>query len=411
MTRKLIPLLTLLTTLLPGSLLAGQAVLHMPIGDPARSNREVPLVLDGVTDTSTGELVTPAQLPELLKDTGILFIGENHTNMDFHEIQYRVIRALRESGREVLIGLEMFPYTQQQSLDNWNNGLYTEQGFVELARWYKYWGYNWAYYRDIFLFARDNGITMYAINTPRKIVRDVRKKGFENLSPEEAAALPPQGITPVTDEQRQMYKAFFDEDDSLHRAISDEQLEGMFRAQITWDATMGWNALQALERHGNPDAIMVVMIGAGHVTFGLGSERQIAPHYKGKISSIIPVTVIDDEGIPVESVRASYASFIWGVDEETDPKFPVLGVSLMGSLGENPMQLIQISKGSVGERAGLKVGDVLRKMDGAPVESRAALLEKTAGYRWGDVVTLTILRDGHEMDLTVPFRRAEPAQH
>jgi membrane-associated protease RseP (regulator of RpoE activity) len=151
------------------------------------------------------------------------------------------------------------------------------------------------------------------------------------------------------------------------------------------------------------------MIGSGHVTFGLGSERQIAPYFDGKIASVIPVPVVDDDGEPVVSVRASYASFVWGIGEETEPLFPTLGVSLMGALGEDPMQLIQVSEHSVGERAGLEVGDVLLSLDGEALESRSILRRKTADYRWGDEVTLRIRRDGQEMSLQVPLRRAAPA--
>jgi len=183
----------------------------------------------------------------------------------------------------------------------------------------------------------------------------------------------------------------------------------MLRAQTTWDATMGWNALRALEKNGNPRSIMVVLIGAGHVTYGLGSARQIAPYFSGKISSVIPVPVVDDDGEPVASVRASYATFVWGIGEELEPLFPRLGVSLMGTLGADPMQLIQVSEHSVGERSSLEVGDVLLRMDGEPIDSRAALRRKTASYRWGDEVTLRIRRDGQEMSLQVPLRRETPA--
>jgi uncharacterized iron-regulated protein len=148
-------LLPALIFILPSIASADQAVLHMAIGDPARKDREVPLVLDGITDTASGEIITPAEMVKRLQDTGLLFLGETHTNLDFHKVQLRVIRELHASGREVLIGLEMFPYTQQASLDNWNKNFYTEAGFVELAGWHEYWGYNWGYYRDIFLFARD----------------------------------------------------------------------------------------------------------------------------------------------------------------------------------------------------------------------------------------------------------------
>ena len=397
-------LLPALIFILPSIASADQSVLHMAIGDPARKDREVPLVLDGITDTASGEIITPAEMVKRLQDTGLLFLGETHTDLDFHKVQLRVIRELHASGREVLIGLEMFPYTQQASLDNWNKNLYTEAGFVELAGWHEYWGYNWGYYRDIFLFARDNGLRMFAINTPRDVVTAVRKKGFEDLTEEEAAHIPSE-VAPVTDEQRQMYNAFFEVDDSLHRAIDDEALEGMYRAQTTWDATMGWNALQALQENGGPNAIMVVLIGSGHVTFGLGAERQTAPHYDGKISSIIPISVFDDVGEPVREVRASYANFIWGLPKEQESEFPTLGISLMGSLGDQPMQLIQVSAGSVGDQAGLTVEDVLISIDGTAIDSPIALRKLVSGYRWGDVVVAEIRRDDELIPIEIQFRR------
>ncbi len=388
---------------LPGLLLADQAVLHMEIGDPARRGREVPVVLDGITDTATGELVTPEEMAKRLAGTGILFIGENHTNQEFHDVQFRAIRALHEAGREVLIGLEMFPYTEQAVLDSWNGGRYTEDGFVELGRWYDNWGYHWNYYRNIFNYARDKGLKMYAVNSPRDVVKSVRTKGFENLTPEEAAHLPPRLATD-NDEHRRMYRAFFDKDDALH--MNETQLDGLYRAQTMWDATMGWNALQALKAHGGKDAIMVVLIGAGHVTFGLGAERQIDPHYDGRIASLVPVTVVDDDGKPVSKVRASYASFVWGLPEEIDTVYPSIGVSLMGALGKDPGQIIQVSKKSVAERAGIKVGDVLLAVDGTPINSDNTLRKLMAKYRWGDVANVTIRRDGKVLELAMPVRRA-----
>lgn len=387
----------------PFALMADQAVLHMKIGDPGRNGREVPLVLDGITDTSNGALITPQEMAQKLAGTGILFIGENHTDQEFHNVQFRTIKALHEAGREVLIGLEMFPYTEQALLDNWNTGLYTESGFVELAAWYDNWGYHWNYYRNIFLYAREKGINMYAVNSPREVVKSVRAKGFADLTPEEAAHLPPK-LAAENDEHRSMYRAFFDKNDTLH--MNDAALDGLYRAQTMWDATMGWNALQALKQHGGPNAIMVVLIGAGHVTFGLGAERQIDPWYDGRIASLIPVTVVDDARKPVKKVRASYANFVWGLPEEVDTVYPGIGVSLMGSLGKEPAEIIQVSENSVAERAGLKVGDVLLSFDGTPISSEKTLRKLVANYRWGDVAKAVIRRDGKETALDINFRRA-----
>ena len=388
--------------LLPMLSSAGQADLHHAIGDPARKDRKVELVLDGIVDTASDETVTPEEMAARLSDVGMLFIGETHTNIDYHRVQLRTIRALHEAGREVLIGLEMFPYTQQSSLNEWIEGDQSEQEFVEAAEWHTYWGYNWGYYREIFVYARDNGIRMFGVNTPREVVKAVRQKGFKDLTPEEAEHIP-NGVLPVTDEQRTMYRSFFDPDDALH--MSDDRLDGMLRAQATWDATMGWNSLQALRKHGGEDAIMVVLIGSGHVTYGLGSERQTAPYYDGNIASLIPVQNADPTGAPVEKVQASYANFIWGLPRADYEIYPSLGVSLMGPIGKEPTQIIQLSAGSVADRAGFQVGDVLQSLGGEPVSSGVDLRRIVSGWRWGDVATAEILRDGKEQQISIAVRR------
>jgi len=150
----------------------------------------------------------------------------------------------------------------------------------------------------------------------------------------------------------------------------------------------------------------VVLIGSGHVTYGLGAERQTAPYYEGQISSVIPVEVIDDDEVPVERVQASYANFVWGLPKMTAEIYPRLEVSLMGPIGDQPTQIIQVSENSVGERAGLLVGDVLVNIDGTPVGSSENLRKISADWRWGDVVTVDIERDGEPLQMNVPLRRA-----
>jgi uncharacterized iron-regulated protein len=217
---------------------AADRTLHLSLGDPARKDREVPLLLDGVTDARTGELLTPSGLPARLAGVRLLLVGESHTDADFHLAQLRVIQELQRSGREVLIGLEMYPETEQRWLDAWSTGALTEEGFLSLSRWYKNWGYNWGYYREIFLFARDHGLRMYALNAPREVVAAVGKKGLAGLTPEEAAHIAPH-VDTASPEHRALFKAFFEGDDPLHSAMPPEQLDRMYEAQCTWDATMG----------------------------------------------------------------------------------------------------------------------------------------------------------------------------
>ena len=106
----------------------------------------------------------------------------------------------------------MYPYTKQDLLDNWVAGRYTEEGFLEISQWYEAWGYHWDYYRAIFMFAQENGIAMYALNTPREVIAAVRKKGFEELTEEEMAQMPPD-IDTDNAEHMELFKAFFEDED------------------------------------------------------------------------------------------------------------------------------------------------------------------------------------------------------
>ncbi len=404
--RSTLKLAALATVLAPvaAALAAGSNVFDLEIGDPERKGRHAAVVLDGITDTASGELLTPREMAERLADTRILFIGEDHTDMDFHRVQARVIEELHRSGRDVMLGLEMFPYTRQEVLHQWSDGLLTEEEFVESSDWYESWGYRWDYYRRIFLLARDNGIPMFGVNIPRDQVRTVRTKGFEGLSAEQAAHMP-ASVDTDSDEHKQLFRAYFEDDDALHSAISEEQWNGMYRAQCTWDAAMGWNARMALEEHGGDNAIMVVLIGAGHVTYGLGAERQIADAFDGGISSLVPVPIRANDNQPVHEVRASYADFVWGVPPEIEPVYPSLGVSLAGAIGSAPTKVIQVSDDSVAQRAGVQFGDVLLDLDQSKLDSTVALRKQIADYDWGDSAVLRFERDGEARTLDIHFRR------
>ena len=132
----------------------------------------------------------------------------------------------------MLVGLEMFPYTEQPALDQWNGGAISEDEFLRSSHWYKHWGFDWRYYREIFLLAPE-GVQFFGVNTPREVISAVRKKGIDKLTPEEAAHLPAR-IDTGSDEHRRLFKAYFDDGDGAHamrgrrsRACSAPSAPGM----------------------------------------------------------------------------------------------------------------------------------------------------------------------------------------
>jgi uncharacterized iron-regulated protein len=400
----------LLTCAAPG-LRADDRALNLPIGDAARKNREVALVLDGITDAARGDVITPPELAARLDGVKLLFVGESHTDMEFHRVQLRVVQELHKRGRQVLVGLEMYPATaaELQWLERWHaDKALGEEAFLAESHWYKSWGYHWNYYRDIFVFARENGIRMFGVNVPRDVVQTARTKGFEALTPEQKALLPSRVDTENAEHQR-LFRAFFGEADSLHGSMPDAMFQGMFRAQCTWDAGMGWNALQALKKHGGETAIMVVLVGSGHVAYGLGAERQARLWFDGKTASVVPVPIREDEHGPlVAKVQASYADFVWGLPPSTDALYPSTGISTPEQKSGERYKVINVAKESPAAAAGFQVGDELVSIDGLAYTDKETVNRLMAGKRWGDSVDYEVLRNGQEQALTVHLRRQPP---
>ena len=399
----------LLTSCALPALRADERALDLPIGDPARRDRQAAVVLDGVTDAAKGDTLTPPELAARLDGVKLLFVGESHTDIEFHDVQLRVIQELHKRGRQVLVGLEMYPVPEQQWLDRWHSDkTLTEEAFLAESRWYKNWGYHWNYYRDIFLFTRANGIRMFGVNLPRAAVQTIRMKGFDALTPEHRALLP-EKVDVENAEHQRLFKAFFGSEDALHGSMPEPMFQAMFRAQCGWDAAMAWNAVQALNKHGGEKAIMVVLIGSGHVAYGLGAERQAKLWFDGKTASIVPVPIAEEPGAtPIAKVQASYADFVWGLPPSTDPLYPSVGISTPETKTGERYKVIMVGKESPAAAAGFKVGDELASIDGTPYTDKETVNRLMSEKRWGDAVVYKVVREGQELTLTAHLRRQPP---
>lgn len=358
-------------------------ILGLAIGDPARRDRDVSVELDSIVATETGASISAQALTEQLEDHRVVLIGEEHTGQEFHTVQLRVLELLHAENVELAVGLEMFPVERQAALDDWIRGDLDEQAFIDTADWYGSWGYNWGYYREIFLFARENAIPMVALRQPED----------EDDRPN-TAQLP---IAPPSDDHRTLVQAFFETDSPVHGGLSPEQLDSLVASQSVRDAAMASHAMAALQDQ--PDRTLVILAGTGHVLYDLGIARHLSTSDSETAVSIVPVEIEEDETI----VRASVADYVWGVPAQTYPRYPELGVVTMQA--DDGLRVIYVESESPAEAAGVETGDVLTALNGAALERRRDLGEALAPAAWGDAATVTVVRDGAAQQLTVLLRR------
>ena len=88
------------------------------------------------------------------------------------------------------------------------------------------------------------------------------------------------------------------------------------------------------------------------------------------------------------------------------------GNGLFGGMfgGVSCVQIAQLVSGSAAESAGLKVGDLILKVDDTEISSNSVLSSVMAGYNAGDTATLTIQRDGNEQAVSVTFGEYKPSE-
>ena len=110
----------------------------------------------------TGVELKKEQMFNYISGSRIIYVGETHTNIKDHEIQLEILKEMHERfPGQVSVGMEMFQTTSQGSLDLWTNGNLDEKDFERV--WHDNWAQDYAYYREIFQFIRDQKIPLIGL--------------------------------------------------------------------------------------------------------------------------------------------------------------------------------------------------------------------------------------------------------
>jgi uncharacterized iron-regulated protein len=366
--------------------------LRLELGDLRFKHQTVDVAPGQIISMETGRAVPFEAMIRDMRSVPFVHVGEAHDSLPTHELQARVIRALWEQDHRLALGLEMVPAARQEALTQWLRGGLTDEEFLRQTGWYTNWGFPFGLYRPILVFAKQHEIPLYALDTPREVVAQFRMQDGKVL-PEEVKTVAPEP-DPAEEESRFLLRKGLESmsmQAALKSAVLEKMFEDLYRARIDRETDMASRAVRTGQLEGRK---VVVLIGSGHLMFGLGVDRLVRNMSGQSSRSVIPVSVSKEEASV--TVTRSLADYIVGVAAEKKPAYPSIGLSF--KLAPDASRLMIASKPTSGAARGqdFAEGDIVLSVDGQVFSDVEALLIHLAKVPWGGEIRFRLLRAGVE---------------
>src|SRR5688500_9788144 len=220
---------------------------------------------------SKGNPVAFEQIILSIKESDVVFLGEQHDDAVGHSLQMQIFKSgfdKYRNDRKIALSLEMFERDVQTVLDEYLKDLITEKKFLDDSR---PWGNYKTDYRPLVEFAKENKLEVIAANAPRRYVNMVSRLGrnsLDNLSPEAKRWLAPLPFGEASEAYAKKFNA-------LMGKMSDAAVahNPMLASQTLWDATMAHSIAKSLK--GNKDKLIFHLNGSFHTENRLGAVEHL----------------------------------------------------------------------------------------------------------------------------------------
>ena len=345
-----------------------------------------------------------------LLQSRVIYVGETHTDYGVHLLQLQVIQALYQKYEQyktfdknmrnskatnLAIGMEMFPRSSQQALDDYIDRSINEAEFLKQSNYFKVWGFDYRLYRPIINYARKNGIQLVGLNLEKKIVSSVFKKG----GTDELTAEQWDTVAAERDLELPGYSRRLKEVHAMHGSSPHGSgFAGFIQAQSIWDETIAESIVNYMQAH--PEKRMVVIAGTGHVY----KDSAIPPRVARRMDIRQSVLIADNGmGKGLETGRkADYLMFTESIELEPAGKIGVILEEITGEKGKpDQVRIIGISPHGKAGQAGIMENDIVLTIDGLPVTSVGDLKAALMDTNPGDTALLTIRRQEKTLEIRV----------
>ena len=351
-----------------------------------------------IVRTVTGEVISFENLIADLEAVRIVYVGERHSNEAHHDVQLRILKALHEKDSTLLVGMEMFVNSDQQALDRWSAGKLDEETFLKEVRWEEKWKFDFALYRAILGFIREESLAVVAVNVPRAIVEKVARVGLGGLSDEERNKIAKEVDTSGEEHRTYVESAFH-----VHESDEINAFEFFYEAQCVWEDSMA----EAISRALN-NKRMAVMTGNGHIAYKFGIPNRAFKRTKASFRTVMPLAV-------GREVERDVADYIWVTPAERlaarsrlcpgGPRKRVLGIQVKTLDQGKGVRIVGVMPKGPAATAGIKPQDILVAIDGKPVSRLSDLHNAIAGTTGASTFLFRIDRQGKLLELTVHIEK------
>ncbi len=363
-----------------------------------------PFVAGDIFHLPSGYRVTHETVVDHARRAQVIYVGETHDNPAAHLIQEKLLRALAgDNPGRVTLAMEMFTPSQQTVLDRWSAGDLSEKDFLKQVGWYSTWNMDFALYRDLLVFCRDQKIRVLALNAEATTRQLLSKTAIEDLSSQDRERLPEMDFDDP--HYQAMLDAFLD-----GHPMGKGHSSGFKRVQTLWDETMAANLADYLNAK-EADHQVVVIAGNNHIQFGYGIPRRLFRRLQASYL-LIGTTETEESKIlnPDRIMNVETPDhpllpyhFLYVIDYEPLPQTGVkLGIIVSPGTSSGVV-INKVMPGSAAATHGLRIGDILLRIDGEILTDQAGLTYELARKQIGDNATLAVLRDHEEIVIAVEF--------
>lgn len=259
----------------------------------------------------------PISFEELKTDLLVadaIYIGEEHYTPSHIEAALRVLKILLAENREPVLAMEMFSWNGQGALERYVSGeIEAEDQFLQESRWKDNWGGKYEGYKPLVAFAKEQSLSLFALNPPRDLVRKVALAGLEEAS--RAQEMRRWNLDPlVLLDDPEYHEVVFGQIEQCHPNLPQEVYQRIYEASIFRDEGMAKIIVDYFQNRFDRAKPLVSYTGGGHVQYGVPIPNRVRRRLSSSIQQVtlyLHAFDINQKSEVWEMIQGGIADYIW----------------------------------------------------------------------------------------------------